>query len=522
MRVKFNSNQGTDRLVITAYPSNIGVKGAPEVEINRDGYIAWIVPSIVGNYSYEYVLNNQILDLPKNLEPDTLLVLMFGETALKCHSLVDKNVQDFPHAPGNPNKTLTNEILPHRPRIKKFKTLNYYIADIYFTIEIKEHEDLPLYYPYYPDSPLAAQGFDFQASLSENVPEFASSAKQFWNYTRKIRYLIADLALIKDQGINRFRVNAIPPGGRFLPENSASGFGFYSPIWAEFYARNISRKVKQSWTKDSIFGVLVNDTPLYFAVEPGDGTAVPAIGLDFDLSGIDNTKSKPKPLDRTTPTKQYAFYGYDFVAQKSSAIDTTPYTNGYWRPGDAWSLQGVPPNTPWETVIRGVVPAYFVKDGVAAANGSLTDIAQGYIDAIKAFYAGAISEGPNGTLASNQNLLDPKLYPPTIKLQAIVDAGETLTQTAVNAYNTSDIYQDAGSLDFVNSVIEYVQSIYDIVDINSQVFSDMVRYSHATSNLDNLHLQIFGSSPIDGLNVSLDEIQVVVDALQQYRALLQL
>lgn len=300
--------QGSSILTVTVKPENTTTQQGGAAEVNLDGYIAWVClqPSLADPHpmptcTYTFFLNDEEI-YSTSLAPQLgTVIFRFGPTALICHSLSDAS---------NPNPTLTNEIIPERPKI---------------TVPV-DHRDIPGYFVYDP-----SQGQDGDPFGTPDV-------------LKDISANVAGSALLPE-GYNTFRVDIQPPSDQPFRSTWTQGFRIY----AEFYARAMVDKVRQSWKfSHTETDIAVNDKPLYFSMSTGP---FPVQAMDFDLT--------PKKVDTTvvTPTNQ----GIAFPTPGDPATTNwagTPLflwkdqSKGYWRIGDPASGQLQPPFGLWALAIE--------------------------------------------------------------------------------------------------------------------------------------------------------------------------
>lgn len=269
--VRWSINNGYERIQLNVYPTQPpGGLNQDLYDLNQDGYVVFILydpkfPNILNNKpgfpkSYDIYMNGYLLKAQFMItQVCQAFVAMFGQTALRCESLVDK--QHLNPLELQSNGGLVHKVLPPRA-------------------QVEGHDDLPAY-----------QLFDFTRQMNpiyddlilnlvggtDPVKVNVTDGIQFFDPTK------SPLNTKKGNSVNHFGL-AITPGQTQASEDS---IGYL--LFAEFFSRKKGlRGVKQSWNKIAKPNgtVLVNDKPLYWgnwhvasytSLTPGQD------GLSFDL-----------------------------------------------------------------------------------------------------------------------------------------------------------------------------------------------------------------------------------------------
>jgi len=312
--LRYENVFGTEKLYVTVAPEN-APSGSQASVLNFDGYI-FILNYFSGGggtagqeFPYDFQINGQSVgNYTFTLGKVEGVAIKIGSTALKCWSIADV---DSPKA--NPNKKV-NQILPPRLKTKAFTNTEYWFPFAEgggVQAQIPAHDDLPLYALYDWNSDENTGAMNPNTAFSNFLP---NGLTQMALYNIPITYITPDFSNgspIKNRGLNKFRAKVKKPITYFMGDGDII-------IQAEFYSRYYLRPVDQTWYSNTPGNV--NDTPLYFGVRT---RFMDNLALDFDLT--------PREINRTTPTPASA---YDNTG-------TAPYVNGYWRPGDQWSVYAV-------------------------------------------------------------------------------------------------------------------------------------------------------------------------------------
>lgn len=330
LTIRYDAIQGTQILTLTVYPENPSTpQPLSQIDLNMDGFIAWTMTTGTGSASvgYQFQVNGQsIYSYSMPPSQNVTIVFLFGKTALKCQSLIDKS-ETNPQLPGNPNQPLFPAVLPSRAPVKAFTNE--------FGVGIAERADLPGYFLYDPSLEL----FNGGRFISQNAYDI-------------IQTIVVPVqgSPLNDKGLNTFRVK-LNPSVAFGVKN---GWGGGYDMYAEFYDRFEVRVVDQSWRLKG-GNITVNDKPLFFRMASG---AYPeqAMDIDFGKKTIDTTQ-------RTGINPGTAFTPAQATGQPASLTQWSDQTaangmsQGYWRPGDPQPAQPTPPNSPWQFAVDAALQA---------------------------------------------------------------------------------------------------------------------------------------------------------------------
>ena len=330
MLLRYDHQFGVETISMIARPTNSS-SGRGATDLNYDGYIAWVNTSqydtaFSGKIVYTFQLNGVTFYTYNSiLLPNTALLFAFGQTGLRCQSLIDASKTD-PDLPGNPNaKTppgLFGSVLPSRKNVSAFTNS--------FGGAVDSYPDLPGYFVYDMGHPLNNAGNKNVNHAPNKVPD------------PKIVKLLqvpggdtVNPSPLKLLGKNFFRV-LVQPSAPF--ENSWS---WSYAIYVEFYSRYELRKASSSWRVrgGQSASITVNDKPLYWAMQTG---AYPIQALDFDLT--------PANIDTAQPTQFNPSTAYQ-VGQAGPPTLWTRGNKGLWRPGDQLPVQPQPPNGIWDLAL---------------------------------------------------------------------------------------------------------------------------------------------------------------------------
>ena len=291
--------QGSDILKLTARPESYPSGAQLQTEINYDGYIVWAHAETGTPYHgpfalfvNEYLIADN-LTIPANASG---YVVMFGETALVCHSLHDDQ---------NPLKTkpgLVNSISPA-------------LADL--DTPVGKVKNLPGYFLFDWLDPANPDLDDFHDIVTNAGTVQASTDLTFIAGVQFQNPLKSPLV---GSGQNFAYLLPMTSGG--ASENTAGDY-----MMAEFYSRDKMTSVTTSWDKTAMppNGVIfANDWPLNFATYlAGVSYGTGGVQLGFDLTpqvnppgatpyGVDalQTQMVPQPNGAPTPAGQAVFAEY--------------------------------------------------------------------------------------------------------------------------------------------------------------------------------------------------------------------
>lgn len=296
--------QGSAILTVTVKPENVKPKPEGGAEVNLDGYIAWICldhdlgePHPMPECSFTFTLNSTTIYNFTFTPTGGAVIFRFGPTALLCHSLADNQNPDI--------DKLVHQLLPERPKIE---------------VPV-EHRDIPAYFIYDPAQAQNGDAFGEPPVLKD------------------LQFALSDG--LDPEGPNQFRVNLQPT----QPFRSTWTQRFH--IFAEFYARAVVDKVKQSWKfSHSSADIVVNDKPLYWSMDTGP---FPVQAMDFDLT--------PGMPDTTAVTPVNAGSAFPHPSSSTESWAGTPrffwrdQSKGYFRIGDPASGQLQPPFGLWKLAL---------------------------------------------------------------------------------------------------------------------------------------------------------------------------
>lgn len=269
LSLRYDNQFGRELLRVTVAPEAVNVPGGLQLDINNDGYVAFTLydpryPNVVNNKpgfpkSYDIYMNGYLIK--RNfmvVGPCQTFVVMFGMTALRCQSLIDKNhLNPFENEvpPG-----LAPIVLPPRPKVNGDDDLFAYTL-----FDFTDQKN-----PVYDTTVESLMGGT--STVKTNI----TGALQFAEPTK------SPLKTKKDE-INHFGVTLSTAAGT---QGTEDQIGYF--IYAEFYARTTLRPVKQSWNKTTAQGgvIVANDKPLfwgnhnitsYTSLTPGEN------GMGFNL-----------------------------------------------------------------------------------------------------------------------------------------------------------------------------------------------------------------------------------------------
>jgi len=271
-----------------------GFKGVQnQIELNFDGYISWFPGPYVGdqrpplNAIYNLYMNGYLIF--ENIQFDSSItewtkayLVLFGPTALRCHSLEDDNnplanIDINGLSAKKPGAGLTNKIAPARSDIPAYT--NAYGG------AVPAHKDLPGYFI-----------FDWNNQL--NPTEWCYGAAQWDNnyaepqIIKGIQFFSTLNSPLNIAGFNNVSVEEINQ----LPASYEEPANY---LTAEFYDRGSARPVRVSWTKAAPKGgmILINDRPLCFlsGADPGGGNNYSSLGFDLTPMSIKKQAASPDP-----------------------------------------------------------------------------------------------------------------------------------------------------------------------------------------------------------------------------------
>lgn len=312
----FNGPQETIR--ITVKPEFFNLGNLPLLlDLNFDGYCAlvhnWekLPPPGVDNAAIDFVVNgfgiltnytpdDDLLQIYQPaLEPDppaaevtqaTIIVIAaFGPTALRCQSQQDaskKNTFVLQKASGGPLPPL----VPGRVGIPAAG-------------DVPKHPDLLGYFVFNWGDQLNPDAWAYNGSQGSG-PDFTYDA----NFPPAT---IVKIIQFKDASKSPLNING--PNSMYAQYTNTPAVGTGQNgvdfLCAEFFDRNALRAVVQSWTYSIgvAEAILVNDKPLYFAVDGGspfsDIGAKTNFGLDWDLTSQQNVPDAATLGNASTTTR---------------------------------------------------------------------------------------------------------------------------------------------------------------------------------------------------------------------------
>lgn len=286
LAMRYENNQGMERLTLVAQPESFVSGGNQVLDTNLDGYIVWVhsevgYPNLI-NFEptiggpYDIFLNGyKIYEGFKITQENSAFVIMFGLTALRCHSLEDKtnplltNTSYGPTALGNAS---VNDIIPPRKDIAASNAPDGAV--------VPRHKDEPLY-------PI----FNWNDALN---PCTLISTGGTGSYTRWEIFIGSSATPQVTNGVHfkdPMKSPLVKDGPNFItvllqPGASAPELLSISIIFAEFYDRKTTDVVQQSWNYNSIPGqaIIANDKPLYFGCVEVNGGSFLSLSTGFDLT----------------------------------------------------------------------------------------------------------------------------------------------------------------------------------------------------------------------------------------------
>lgn len=289
LRLQYENNQGMERLSMTVYPESAPQLGGQVIDTNNDGYIVWVhdqvgFPNPITTHGvavdqiqspYYVFLNEYLIYKGYGITQQAqAFVIMFGKTALRCHSIEDKQ---NPLADAN-NGGLVNEVIPARAQIDATPAPDKEL--------IPKHKDLPGYFLFNwndvqnPESLVLTGFIGTQPAYERWQP--LNNGPFPPQINKGVHFFDPKKSPLKSDGQNLLTI-LYQPGGK----PSAFEVTLVDDIFVEFFDRQKTRKVSQSWnytTNDKTSTILANDTPLYWGCinyAPGGSTST---NMGFDLT----------------------------------------------------------------------------------------------------------------------------------------------------------------------------------------------------------------------------------------------
>lgn len=286
LTMAYENYQGQERLSLTVYPESAPPVGGLLQDINYDGYLTFILydpkyPNPVPNgsqgypRSYDLYLNGYLLY--KGFQITQVcqgFVAMFGLTALRCQSLVDK--QHMNPFEQQSNGGLVNKVLPPRAQVEGHDDLVSYVL-FNFTTTMN-----PVYNPVYLNQ--LGGVTPIEVNITHGV--------QFFDPKK------SPLNTKKGNSTNYFGVTL----SQGLTQGTEDSIGYF--MFGEFYSRDKARGVSRSWNKTSLPGetIIANDKPLFWGnthitsyteLTPGEN----AMGFDLFADNVDGGALSPADLN---------------------------------------------------------------------------------------------------------------------------------------------------------------------------------------------------------------------------------
>ena len=261
----YETAHGQEMLTINCIvtPEVLGGVGGLAEDINLDGYFAFYydasyVPGAAGVDLYMNGVKFHTAIIPKGVSCGTI-ICAFGPTALKCHSLNDKDNLN--------QKQLFSPVTPALPNVNGVPQLPGYFA-------LNWADPRSPIGPVFTSNSEAAVLAALPGGAGFQVFDCRAKAPASPNASNPI----VVVSSFDTKGPNLFEAFI---GGTVGADNIYNGGAF-----AEFFDRSKKRFVSQSWTKRSDAGtptISVNDMPM-FNGNAGYNDAGRAVGLFVDLS----------------------------------------------------------------------------------------------------------------------------------------------------------------------------------------------------------------------------------------------
>lgn len=294
LAMRYENSHGSERLTLVAQPESAPIGGQLIRDLNLDGYIIFTLydikfPNIVNGKpgyptSYDLYMNGYLIKQDfKIKQACQSFVVMFGLSALRCQSLIDK-VANNPFK-GDKAYPLLQDVLPPRP-------------------QLDGHDDLPAY------TLFNFTTHDNPIYTDDDVTQFQAANPLKVNVTGGVQFqdpLKSPLKTKKGDSTNYLGVTL----SHGLTQGTQDPI--YYMFFAEFFTRKKVRAVAQSWNKNPgpKDTLICNDKPLYWGYKnitsyteltPGQN----AIGFDlFDETGGDDDLLSAAPLTGTANSRAH-------------------------------------------------------------------------------------------------------------------------------------------------------------------------------------------------------------------------
>lgn len=405
----YEINNGQAILSVVVFPENVKPSKNPlgDIEINLDGYFSWThidpdFPGITGSTSgpYDVYLNEYLL--MENIAIDracSSFLVLFGSTALRVPSLMDKPDSDIEHNPlADPaNGGLVQGVLPLRKQIE--------VSTAPDGGPYPAHNDLFGYWIF--DWLNRLNPGEYVVVTSEDVTTWKDLGYAPPDVVKGIQFADPKNSPLVSDSLNNFSIT-------LSPFNTTNEFetNIRKVVQAEFYDRGEMKTAQRSWTKSNLPSVIVNDKPLLYCasrrhIEPEGG-----IGLRVNL----DPKIKPEDHDDDLVTGII----HDGVPADGTGLGADPPTNGV-------SADQIAANAAYSIAVQALTDAYYasIAAQLAAAQVTFSATQNAYFSALADYSVldgSDLPQAPGGT-----------------PILTMLNAGYVLTTTTkINGFNTLD------------------------------------------------------------------------------------